>query len=246
MEMEYKYRVPDIDTFRALTDAIFSLGTPERIGMDAEYFDTPDRRLRAASVTLRLRRETRAMYDARVLSDAHAINDARVKCETRVLSDARSTDGACDADGACTETVCCVKLPAPEEDAGIQAGLRRRLEFECAADTVEEGVRRLLGQGLPREPLENALGEPPELALREGLCVSAVVRYTRLTCTVRGAGGSYTVCLDRGVLGKEDFMELEIEHGDGDFAVTAEAARAFARKYALEPELRSKYARALV
>lgn len=212
--MEYKYRVPDIDTFRALTDAIFSLGTPERIGMDAEYFDTPDRRLRAASVTLRLRRETR--------DDARAIH------------------------GACTETVCCVKLPAPEEDAGIQAGLRRRLEFECAADTVEEGVRRLLGQGLPREPLENALGEPPELALREGLCVSAVVRYTRLTCTVRGAGGSYTVCLDRGVLGKEDFMELEIEHGDGDFAVTAEAARAFARKYALEPELRSKYARALV
>ena len=107
-------------------------------------------------------------------------------------------------------------------------------------------MRRLLGQGLPRELLENALGEPPELALREGLCVSAVVRYTRLTCTVRGAGGSYTVCLDRGVLGKEDFMELEIEHGDGDFAVTAEAARAFARKYALEPELRSKYARALV
>ena len=101
MEMEYKYRVPDIDTFRALTDAIFSLGTPERIGMDAEYFDTPDRRLRAASVTLRLRRETRAMYDA------------RVKCDTRVLSDARSTDGACDADGGCTETVCCVKLPAP-------------------------------------------------------------------------------------------------------------------------------------
>ncbi len=222
MEMEYKYRVPDIDTFRALTDAIFSLGTPERIGMDAEYFDTPDRRLRAASVTLRLRRET------------------------RVPRDARAMDGACAADGGCTETVCCVKLPAPEEDAGIQAGLRRRLEFECAADTVEEGVRRLLGQGLPREPLENALGEPPELALREGLCVSAVVRYTRLTCTVRGAGGSYTVCLDRGVLGKEDFMELEIEHGDGDFAVTAEAARAFARKYALEPELRSKYARALV
>ena len=217
MEMEYKYRVPDIDTFRALTDAIFSLGTPERIGMDAEYFDTPDRRLRAASVTLRLRRETRVKYDA------------------------RAVDGDCDADGAraihgaCTETVCCVKLPAPEEDAGIQAGLRRRLEFECAADTVEEGVRRLLGQGLPREPLENAFGEPPELALREGLCVSAVVRYTRLTCTVRGAGGSYTVCLDRGVLGTEDFMELEIEHGDGDFAVTAEAARAFARKYALEP-----------
>ncbi|MDD6877289.1 MAG: CYTH domain-containing protein [Clostridiaceae bacterium] len=240
MEMEYKYRVPDIDTFRALTDAIFSLGTPERIGMDAEYFDTPDRRLRAASVTLRLRRETRVINDARAMYDA------------RVLSDARAVDGACVADGAraihgaCTETVCCVKLPAPEEDAGIQAGLRRRLEFECAADTVEEGVRRLLGQGLPREPLENALGEPPELALREGLCVSAVVRYTRLTCTVRGAGGSYTVCLDRGVLGKEDFMELEIEHGDGDFAVTAEAARAFARKYALEPELRSKYARALV
>lgn len=228
MEMEYKYRVPDIDTFRALTDAIFSLGTPERIGMDAEYFDTPDRRLRAASVTLRLRRETRVINDARAMYDA------------RVLSD------ACAADGGCTETVCCVKLPAPEEDAGIQAGLRRRLEFECAADTVEEGVRRLLGQGLPREPLENAFGEPPELALREGLCVSAVVRYTRLTCTVRGAGGSYTVCLDRGVLGKEDFMELEIEHGDGDFAVTAEAARAFARKYALEPELRSKYARALV
>ena len=238
--MEYKYRVPDIDTFRALTDAIFSLGTPERIGMDAEYFDTPDRRLRAASVTLRLRRETRVINDARAMYDA------------RVLSDARAVDGACVADGAraihgaCTETVCCVKLPAPEEDAGIQAGLRRRLEFECAADTVEEGVRRLLGEGLPREPLENALGEPPELALREGLCVSAVVRYTRLTCTVRGAGGSYTVCLDRGVLGKEDFMELEIEHGDGDFAVTAEAARAFARKYALEPELRSKYARALV
>lgn len=224
--MEYKYRVPDIDTFRALTDAIFSLGTPERIGMDAEYFDTPDRRLRAASVTLRLRRETR--------------DDARAE------DGARAVDGARAIHGACTETVCCVKLPAPEEDAGIQAGLRRRLEFECAADTVEEGVRRLLGQGLPREPLENALGEPPELALREGLCVSAVVRYTRLTCTVRGAGGSYTVCLDRGVLGKEDFMELEIEHGDGDFAVTAEAARAFARKYALEPELRSKYARALV
>ncbi|MEA4824905.1 MAG: CYTH domain-containing protein [Clostridiaceae bacterium] len=203
MEIEYKYRVPDIDTFGAISrDKLLSSAV--RIAMDAKYYDTPERILRAGAVTLRLRRE--------------------------------------DIAGGHAATVCCVKMPAPGGDA-LEAGLRRRLEFECEADTVEEGLRTLFAQGVPADLLR--------AACKRGLEPTATVRYTRLEAvvsaeTASAASAVYTVCLDRGILGITPFMEMEIEHRSGDFAVTAAAAHALAARYALVPEERSKYARALL
>ncbi len=198
MEIEYKFRVPDIDTFGAIS-CDKALTCAVRIAMDAKYYDTPDRILRAGAVTLRLRRE--------------------------------------DTAGGQAATVCCVKMPAPEGGAA-EAGLRRRLEFECEADSVEEGLRTLLRRGVPADLLR--------AALRRGLELTATVRYTRLEAVVSAEGAVYAVCLDRGILGATPFMEVEVEHRSGDFAVTAAAAHALAARYALEPEERSKYARALL
>ena len=133
--------------------------------------------------------------------------------------------------------ICCVKMNAPGGD-GQDAALRRRLEYECEAQSVEEALPALLAQGMPPDPVRTAL--------TEGLTVSARVSYTRLEALIRADGASYTVCLDRGILGREAFSELEIEHKSGEFAVTAAAARMLAARYGLEPEPRSKYARALL
>ena len=198
MEIEFKYRVPqerfaDVAADPALRDAV-------AIDMDAAYFDTPDRLLRAASTTLRLRRET--------------------------------------PQGSGGVTVCCVKMPVPEEGDDEAAGLRRRQEYECAAESVEEALPALLALGMPEEPIRAALAQ--------GVEVSARVAYTRLEALVCKDGASYTVCLDRGILGRTPFSELEVEHKSGDFALTAAAAQALADRYGLEAEPRSKYARALL
>ena len=197
MEIEFKYRVPP-----ALFDALAAdpaLAGAVAIAMDANYYDTADRRLRAASTTLRLRRETPL-----------------------------GTDGA---------MICCVKMPAPGGD-GSDAALRRRLEFECEAESVEAALPALTAMGMPEDALRDALAQ--------GLVVTARVAFIRLEALVCADGASYTVCLDRGILGKTPFTELEVEHKTGDFDVTAAAARDLAAKYGLEPEPRSKYMRALL
>ena len=197
MEIEFKYRVPP-----ALFDTVAAdeaLRNAAVISMNARYFDTPDRKLRAASVTLRLRRET-----------------------------PEGTDGV---------TVCCVKLPAPDGGGG-DAALRRHPDYECGAESVEEALPALIALGLPPETLRDAMAE--------GLVVTARVTYTRREALIRADSASYTVCLDRGILGKEPFSEIEVEHKSGDFAVTAAAARARADRYGLAAEPRSKYMRALL
>ncbi len=197
MEIEYKYRVPP-----ALFDEIAAdpaLRDAADIRMEAEYFDTADRMLREARVTLRLRRET--------------------------------------PEGQHGSRICCVKLPSGRDEDETLA-LRCRQEYECEADSVEAALPVLLAQGMPPEPVRTAFSR--------GLTVSARVSYVRREALIKAEGASYTVCLDRGVLGKEPFSELEIEHKSGGFAVTAAAAAALSGRWGLEPETRSKYARALL
>ncbi len=195
MEIEFKYRVlpEQFDAVRAdplLRGAVC-------IRMDARYFDTPTGAVRAASVTLRLRRE--------------------------------SPEGE---EGA---LICCVKTPAPGDRSEL--GLRRRMEYECEAGSVEDALPGLRAQGLDCTALY--------AAVREGLIVSAHIRYTRLQALVCSGDSSFTVCLDRGMLGNQPFAEVEVEHKSGDMAVTQEAAHAMAARYGLVPETRGKYARAL-
>ncbi len=197
MEIEYKYRVPpalfdEIAADPALRDAAV-------IGMEAEYFDTADRMLREARVTLRLRRET--------------------------------------PEGLPGSRICCVKLP-PDSREDPASALRCRPEFECEADSAEAALPVLVARGMPPEPVCTAVSR--------GLIVTARVSYVRREALITADGASYTVCLDRGVLGKEPFSELEIEHKSGGFAVTAAAAAALSGRWGLEPEPRSKYARALL
>ncbi len=197
MEIEFKYRVPPELFYTAAADE--ALRNAAVITMNARYFDTSDRKLRAASVTLRLRRET-----------------------------PQGKDGA---------TICCVKMPVPGGD-GPDAALRRRAEYECEAESVEEALPALIALGLPPDTLRDAMAE--------GLVVTAQVAYTRMESLIRTDSASYTVCLDRGILGREPFSEIEVEHKSGDFEVTAAAARALAEKYGLAAEPRSKYMRALL
>lgn len=197
MEIEFKYRVP-FELFDAVGEDPV-LRRARRIRMDAQYFDTPSGALRAASVTLRLRREA-----------------------------PEGEEGA---------LICCVKMPAPN-DTREDAALRRRLEYECEAPSVEAALPQLEAQGLDCTALRAALAE--------GLVVAAHIRYTRRETLVEKDGSAHTVCLDRGMLGKTPFAEVEVEYKSGDFAATEAAAHALAARYGLYPEQRGKYARALL
>ena len=143
------------------------------------------------------------------------------------------------------ETVACVKLPAAGDRFG--GALRNREEYECAVDTLLPDFDVF---DVPEAVLDAliAVGAPEKLlkaAAREGFTDIARVSYTRLERKVRAGENVCTVCMDKGFLGKHPFMELEIEHKRGDFAVTKQFAEQFASDFHLEAQPLSKLARAL-
>ena len=143
------------------------------------------------------------------------------------------------------ETIACVKLPAPGDRFG--GALRHRQEYECVVDALlpdfdvyqvpDAVIELLIAAGAPSEPLK--------AAAKEGLVDIARVSYTRLERKVRAGENVCTVCMDKGFLGKHPYMEFEVEHKKGDFAVTEKFARRFAADFHLEAQPLSKLARAL-
>jgi len=129
-------------------------------------------------------------------------------------------------------SVCTVKIPQGETARG---------EWEVECGSIMAAIPVLCKLGAPLRLMEfcvNGVGP---------LCGAA---FTRLAKTVELADGTCELALDRGVLlgnGREAaFTELEVEAKTcSDEAAMAFAAE-LARKYAITPEPRSKFLRAML
>ena len=115
-----------------------------------------------------------------------------------------------------------------------------RKEWEVEAASIEAGIPALCKAGAGEELAQITAG---------GLMEVCSARFTRLAKTLEVPGGTVELALDRGVLigkGRElPFAEVEVELKAG----TDEAAIAFAKELAarfdLQPEAKSKFARAM-
>lgn len=115
-----------------------------------------------------------------------------------------------------------------------------RNEWECEAQTLEEGIPALIALGAPKE-----LADLPQ----DELLPVCGVQYTRITALLKlSESASCHICGDIGNLlnsGRQaPLCELELELADG----TEEDLRAWAEelsaRYHLQPETKSKFARA--
>ena len=123
-------------------------------------------------------------------------------------------------------SVVTLKTPLPDGSRG---------EWEAAAPTLAQGLALLKAQGAP-------VPEP------EGLTQICAARFTRLHRLLPIPGGFTELALDRGVLlGQREelpLLEAELELKSGSDEAIAAFAREFARRYGLEEEPKSKFARA--
>ena len=98
------------------------------------------------------------------------------------------------------QVVCCLKCPSAQRDA--------RLELECNAQTIDDGVRALLAHADLPETARELLALP--LA---PMCSAAFVRH-ETHCTLHDVG--FTLCFDRGSVSaaqkSEDICEIEIDY----------------------------------
>ena len=128
-------------------------------------------------------------------------------------------------------SVCTFKCP--HKDGG-------RGEWEVEATDIEEGITKLCRAGADPELMQITV---------KGLVEVCGARFTRLAAPLEVPGALVELALDQGVLlggGKElPFAEVEVELKAG----TDEAAIAFAKELAarfdLQPEAKSKFARAM-
>ena len=128
--------------------------------------------------------------------------------------------------------VVCLKTPAPGGARG---------EWEWPGSSLPDAVPALIAAGAPAELAALTAGSH----LQE-VCAAA---FLRRAATVELAGSIAELALDQGVLrggGREaPLCEMEVEHKHGDAAVSAAFAAALAAAHRLQPEPRSKFARAL-
>lgn len=132
--------------------------------------------------------------------------------------------------------VCCLKLRDAASD-----GLHAREEYECAAATLEDGLRQLVQQGAPAE-LCRAL-------ISAELDVVCETNFVRRTAVWTDAMFAAELSYDVGILScsghKAPLSEIECEQKGGDEASFEAACQALARHFQLKPESRSKLSRAL-
>lgn len=127
-------------------------------------------------------------------------------------------------------SVCTLKTPL---------GGHGRAEFEVECGCIKDAVALFLEQGAPKEL--------PALA-EKGIVQSCGAQFTRLAGNLEIPGATVELALDEGVLlggGKElPFQEVEVELKDGSESAATAFAEALAAEYGLNPESRSKVARA--
>ena len=128
--------------------------------------------------------------------------------------------------------VACLKTPLP---GGVRG------EWEAPCEAPESLVEMLLAAGAPAE-LKQLAGDRP-------LAEVCGAEFTRLARRADTGGSTVEIALDRGVLrggGREvPLCEAEVEHKSGDAAASAAFAADLAARYGLQPEVKSKFVRAL-
>ena len=128
-------------------------------------------------------------------------------------------------------SVCTLKTPG----TGMERG-----EWEVNADSIENAVSELCKLGAPQELSD---------LCKEGLVVSCGARFTRRAGTFTLRDSVMELALDEGVLlggGREiPLCELEVEHKEGSREEMERFAAELASLYNLQPEEKSKFARAL-
>ena len=128
-------------------------------------------------------------------------------------------------------TICTLKTPLPDGSRG---------EWECAADSIVDGIRILPQLGAPTVLTELTKG---------GVMARCGARFTRFAAQIPTADGFAELALDAGVLlggGKEmPLCEIEIELKSGSEEAAVALARQLAARYALKEEPYSKFRRAL-
>lgn len=127
--------------------------------------------------------------------------------------------------------VCTVKTPLPDGSRG---------EWEVENSDLFAGVSQLCGMGAPGEILDY---------VNQGVVPFCGARFTRLAKTIELPGGRVELALDDGVLlggGRElPFAEVEVELKSGSDAVAKDFATELALEFDLNPQPKSKLARAM-
>lgn len=128
-------------------------------------------------------------------------------------------------------SVCTLKTPG----TGMERG-----EWEVKCDSIESAISELCKLGAPQ-----ALTD----LCNEGLVISCGAKFTRRAASFALRDAVMEFALDQGVLlggGKEiPLCELEVEHKDGNRKSMETFAAELAGIYNLQPEEKSKFARAL-
>lgn len=133
-------------------------------------------------------------------------------------------------------TVCCLKITS-----GSEGAMKIREEYECAASTVEEGLRHLPAYGAPAALCDTILM----------LCVLETCRtvFTRRAVTLIAPDFSAELAFDSGMLlngGKTgEICELELECLKGNTESFDDYCKKLEHTFALKPQPLSKLARAL-
>lgn len=126
--------------------------------------------------------------------------------------------------------VCTLKTPLPDGSRG---------EWECAAETMEAGIQKLLQLGAPTILTQLTAG---------GVQVCCGARFVRLAGEITTADGTAELALDRGVLlgGTREIplYEVEVELKTGSDAACLAFAEALAQKFDLQLQTESKFCRA--
>ncbi|MDO4270534.1 MAG: CYTH domain-containing protein [Eubacteriales bacterium] len=134
-------------------------------------------------------------------------------------------------------SVCCMKL----RNENTPEGMRAHEEYECDAQSVEQGLAALPGKGAPRALCEAASAAPLEL-----ICT---VDFRRCAVLLQQSNTVCELALDEGTLCREGrtapLCEIELELIAGDEAVFHELAGELAEHLSLVPEPESKLARAM-
>ena len=127
--------------------------------------------------------------------------------------------------------VCTVKTPLPDGSRG---------EWETETPDLAAGARQLCKMGAPEEILNY---------VNRGVAPFCGVKFTRLAKTIELPGGRVELALDEGVLlggGRElPFAEVEVELKSGSDAVAKDFATELALEFDLNPQPKSKLARAM-
>ena len=127
-------------------------------------------------------------------------------------------------------SVCTLKTPG--------GNVRGEWETECQA--IETAIEPLVAMGAPEDLAQLA---------QEGLIPICGARFTRIAKTVTLPEGTVELALDQGILmggnRQEPLCEAEVELKSGPMELCDRFAEALAARFALVPESKSKFARAL-